>query len=81
MSHIKRLFDSYAEERLADASPEEVERYREVFMAGAVVIHALYGDPSRTFARQRRKMREVVKELLEYRAEAIAKEMRGASDG
>ena len=81
MSHLKEIFDSYAEEYLVGVSATEVERLRGAFMAGVVVTHTLYGDPTRTFARQRRKMREVVDEIRKYRLEAIAREIRGASDG
>ena len=79
MSHLKRLFNSYAEERLPGASAEEVERFWDVFMAGVAVTHALYGDPSRTFARQRRRMQEIQKEIQEYGLEAALREMRGQS--
>ena len=52
-----------------------------VFMAGVAVTHALYGDPTRTFARQRRRMVEIHTEIREYGLEAALRERKRRAAG
>ena len=71
---IAAAFDAYAQEYLADASPEERNRARDAFYAGAATVHFNRADPAKSYAQQHRHIRKIASDLAEFASAAVLKE-------
>ena len=78
MRSVKAAWEAYRLEFLADAPPELIDRYKDVFFGGAAVVHFLYNRVSgQSIGKQRNAMRKVDNEIREFQQQAILKHMKG----
>jgi len=79
MASLKSAFEAYAEELLADASPETVKAAEEAFMGGALLVLRQVENPARSFAQQRNRLRSIAGEINEFHQKMMLEEAKRGS--